>query len=33
MDIQSNIAGTKISIMLPVPGLEPEDVLQEVRIV
>jgi signal transduction histidine kinase len=33
MDIQSNDAGTKISVMLPVPRLEPEDVLQEVRIV
>ena len=33
MDIQSNGAGTKISVMLPVPRLEPESVLQEVRIV
>ena len=33
MDIQSNGAGTKISVVLPVPRLEPESVLEEVRIV
>jgi hypothetical protein len=32
MDIQSNGAGTKISVTLPVPAPEPESVLQEARL-
>jgi signal transduction histidine kinase len=32
MDIQSNGAGTRISVMLPVPAPEPENILQEAKI-